>query len=164
MRSLLTLGLLAVSACVVTPPGGEPGALPSLAARQDAPRLAMMEHVLARYFSADITDRPTVCAAVHEGREAVALSPEDETALIARFPQLAPFARCTPTAEGWMDRETEEPALVHTIHGFTCPSATRCTGYASYNVRGAVSPSYLLTAEWRGGEWHFTTDPQIMAQ
>ena len=164
MRTAIILGMLALSACAVTPPEGEPGALPSLAARQDAPRLAMMEHVLASYFTADITDPPTVCAAVHDGREAVALSPEDETALIARFPQLAPLSRCTLTTAGWIDQETEEPALVHTIHGFTCPSATRCTGFASYNVRGAVSPSQLMTAEWHGEEWRFTTDPQIMAQ
>ena len=162
--SVAMFATLALSACVVTPPEGDPSELPPLAARQDAPRLAMVEHVLANYFTADSTDPPTVCASVHDGREAVALAPEAEIALIARFPQLAPLSRCTLTTTGWIDQETEEPALVHTVHGFTCQSATRCTGFASYNVRGAVSPSQLLTAEWRGGEWQFTTDPQIMAQ
>ncbi|WP_188669322.1 hypothetical protein [Aurantiacibacter arachoides] len=124
----------------------------------------MMENILASYFSADITDPPTVCAAVHDGREAVALAPADETALIARFPQLAPLSRCTLTAEGWMDQETEEPALVHTLHSFTCQSDSRCTGWASYNVQGAASPSQLYTAVWQGDAWQFTSDPQIIAQ
>lgn len=164
MKRIVLAMTLAIAGCTVTPAQPGPDRLAPLANRQDAPQLAMLEHILGEYFSADITNPPTVCAAVHDGREAVALSPQDETALIARYPQLAPLSRCTLSPNGWMDDETEQPALVFTLHSFTCPSDTRCTGWAGYRSSQSNSMSELYTAEWRGSRWHFTRDPRIIAE
>lgn len=164
MKKLNMLALVLLAGCVATPVETVPSDRLTLADRQDAPQLAMMEYILADYFHSDITDPPTVCAAVQEGREQVALSPRDETALIARFPQLAPLSRCSYTDAGWRDNETEEPALVFTLHSFTCDSDERCTGWASYNTQERVSVSQLYTADWRDGAWRFSVDPGIVAE
>lgn len=138
--------------------------LPALAAQQANPRLALLEHVLAGYFASDITNRPTVCAAVQDGREVNALPPADEIALIERFDRLAPLSRCSQVGGRWRDAESEEPALVFSLHSFTCSSEASCTGWAGYSAGAAASMSYLYTMAWNGEEWAFTRDPRALAQ
>lgn len=167
MRIILSSLLMASLAACVQPAedlSGSPDPLPPLAQQKDEPRLAMLEHVLAGYFSSDITNRPTVCASWHDGREEEALPPEEETALIARFPQLAPMARCSRTANGWRDTETDEAALVFTLHNFTCSSETSCSAWGGYRSNGDNSMSYLYRGEWDGDEWQFTRDMRIIAE
>ena len=165
MKVIAPFSLLALAACVVAPEAQvSPDPLPPLAGRLDAPRLAMLEHVLGTYFTSDITNRPTVCASWHDGREEEALPPDEETALIARFPQLAPMARCSRTATGWRDTETDEAALVFTLHNFTCASETSCSAWGGYRSNGTNSMSYLYTGEWTGDEWQFSRDPRIIAE
>lgn len=166
MKAIAAIATLALTACVagVADPEGSPDPLPPIAQRLDAPRLAMMEHVLKGYFSSDITNPPTVCASWHDGREEEALPPADETALIARFPQLAPMARCSRTPNGWRDTETEQPALVFTLHNFTCASETSCSAWGGYRSNGTNSMSYLYQGQWSGEEWQFTRDPRIIAE
>lgn len=165
MQKLAPLAVLALAGCTVPQDGAStPDPLPPLAQQQDAPQLAMLENVLSRYFSSDLTNLPTVCAAVHDGREEVALATEEEVALIARFPRLAPLSRCTLSPDGWRDDETDEPAMVFTLHSFTCPSTTRCTGWAGYRATAENSMSYRYTGEWTGSEWTFTRSPQIIAE
>jgi hypothetical protein len=93
-----------------------------------------------------------------------ALPPEEETALIARFERLAPFARCTWTASGWQDSESGEPALVFTIHSFTCSSETKCTGWASYTAGAVAAPSALYRMTYGEGRWAFERDLRLLAQ
>lgn len=165
MKKLAILALAPFAACTVPPQSTEPSdALPPLARQQDEPQLAMLEHVLGLYFASDVTNRPTVCAAVHDGREEVAMETADEVALIARFPRLAPLSRCTLSADGWRDHETGEAAMVFTLHSFTCPSTARCTGWAGYRSTGDNSMNYLYNGEWSGSEWIFTRDPRIVAE
>lgn len=164
MKAANLIAPLVLTGCVAMPPGGVPDAPTALAQRQDAPRLAILEHVLARYFTADITDPPTVCAAVHDGREEVALPTSEEVDLIERFPRLAPMSRCSLSPAGWVDDESGEPAMVFSLHGFTCPSTSRCTGWAGYRSSPSTSMSELYTAEWRGGAWQITRDPALIAQ
>ena len=166
MKAMVPMIAIVLAGCVaaVPDPEGSPDPLPPLAQRLDAPRLAMMEHVLGNYFSSDITNPPTVCASWHDGREEEALPPEDETALIARFPQLAPMSRCSRTANGWRDTETEQPALVFTLHNFTCATDTSCSAWGGYRSNDANSMSYLYRGEWSGEEWQFTRDPRIIAE
>src|SRR5690606_29197472 len=87
---------LVLAGCLPLAPTGSNALppLPALAGQQGNPQLALLEHILTDYFASDITSRPTVCAAVHDGREELALSPEDEVALIERFDRLAPLSRC----------------------------------------------------------------------
>ena len=157
---------LVLAGCLPLAQGGSNSlpALPALAGQQDNPQLALLEHVLADYFTSDITSRPTVCAAVHDGREEVALPPEDEVALIERFDRLAPLSRCTLAGGNWRDAETEEPALVFTLHSFTCASEASCTGWAGYRAGAAASMSYFYTMDWGGETWSFTRDPRALAQ
>jgi hypothetical protein len=177
MRNWLIVvsGSLALAGCVPMEAQGDGmPPLPALAADQANPRLALLEHVLADYFASDITNRPTVCAAVYDGREEHALTPEEEVALIERFERLAPLSRCTLAAGRWRDAETEEPALVFSLHSFTCASEISCTGWAGYSAGAAASMSYLYTMEWgpkergpkerEGAEWAFTRDPRALAQ
>ncbi|MWV28229.1 hypothetical protein [Aurantiacibacter rhizosphaerae] len=157
--------LLTLSACVAAQGDvGSPDPLPPLAAQKDAPRLAMLEHVLDQYFASDIPNPPTVCASWHDGREEEALPPEEEVALISRFPSLAPMTRCTRTANGWRDAETEDAALVFTLHNFTCSSDQSCSAWGGYQSSGDNSMSYLYRGEWDGAEWQFTRDPRIIAE
>ncbi|WP_338244483.1 hypothetical protein [Aurantiacibacter hainanensis] len=165
MKLFAAAALLGLAACTVQPEvASTPGPLPPLAQRLDAPRLAMIEHVLAGYFASDITNPPTVCASWHDGREEEALPPADETALIARFPQLAPMSRCSRTANGWRDTETDQPALVFTLHNFTCASEESCSAWGGYRSNGANSMSYLYRGEWNGDKWEFTRDPRLIAE
>ena len=144
--------------------GTDTPAMPALAAQQANPRVALLEHVLAGYFASDITNRPTVCAAVSDGREDDALPPEDEVALIERFDRLAPLSRCSLTPGGWQDADTEQPALVFSLHSFTCTSTASCSGWAGYAAGSAASMSYLYKMEWGGSEWSFTRDARALAQ
>lgn len=165
MKKFTPLAILALSACTL--PQEEmttPDVLPPLSQDRGAPELAMLEHVLGIYFSSDLTNPPTVCAAMHDGREEMALDTQDEIALIARFPRLAPLSRCTLSPGGWRDDETDEPAMVFTLHSFTCASEERCTGWAGYRSTESNSMSYLYTGEWTGEEWTFTRDPRIIAE
>lgn len=166
MKAIALIAAMGLAGCVAAAadPAPSPDPLPPLAQRLDAPRLAMLEHVLGNYFSSDITNPPTVCASVHDGREEEALPPAEETALIARFPQLAPMSRCSRTADGWRDTETEQPALVFTLHTFTCASETSCSAWGGYRSNGDNSMSYLYRGEWNGTRWQFTRDPRIIAE
>ena len=160
---LAAMGGLLAAGCVPLADADIP-ALPALAKQQANPRVALLEHVLAGYFASDITNRPTVCAAVSDGREDDALPPEDEVALIERFDRLAPLSRCSLTPGGWQDADTEQPALVFSLHSFTCTSDASCNGWAGYTAGSAASMSYLYKMEWSGSEWAFTRDARALAQ
>ena len=168
-RRTITIAALAaqLAACVNTPalntPDQDPD-LPLLAADRDEPRLALVEHVLANYFASDIVSPPTVCAAIHDGRSEEALPAEQETALIARFPRLAPLSRCTRSGSAWVDSETDTPALVFTVHNFSCPSETSCTGWASYTAGRTSSPATMYTMTYDGNRWTFERDRRLIAE
>ena len=163
----LTLSLLLLSACVTEAgePGVDPDPLPALALQQDNPRLALLEHVLAGYFASDVVNRPTVCAAWYEDDGQLGgPSAGRETDLIARFPQLAPMARCKNTDEGWQHSLTGQAAMVFTIHEFACASDTRCSAWGGYRSNGGNSMSYYYSGEWDGERWQFTRDMRIIAE
>ena len=164
MRSLCALPLLLLAGCVTGEAAMQDEALSPLARQQADPQLALMDHVLSEYFASDIASRPTVCASVSDGREDVAMTPEDERALIVRYEQLAPFSRCMWTADGWADQESEEPALVFQVHSFACASDTSCSAFAGYTSGNAASMSRRYTIEWRGGRWAFESDPRILME
>jgi hypothetical protein len=166
VRRALALLLLPLSGCMVNVPASEEprAALPALAADAAAPRLALAEHLLSEYFSSDIARPPTVCLAASDGRSEEALPPADETALVARFERLAPFSRCTWTTGGWQDAESGDPALVFTIHSFSCASATECTGWASYTAGATASPSALYRMRYAGDRWQIERDQRLIMQ
>ena len=168
MRRFFVIGVaaaLSVGACVtVDDDTTSPDPLPPLAAQKNAPRLAMLEHMLGTYFASDIPNPPTVCVSWNDGSEEDALPSEDEVALIARFPQLAPMTRCSHTENGWRDTETDEAALVFTLHDFTCASEESCAAWGGYRSNGDNSMSYHYRGEWSGAEWQFIRDPRIIAE
>jgi len=154
-----------LAACVYTIPLSTPDKEPQLsplAGDRSQPRLALVEHLLANYFASDIVAPPTVCAAVSDGRSEVALPPEQETALIERFAQLAPLSRCTWTGRAWRDSESEAPALVFAVRDFSCSSETSCTGWTSYTAGETSSPSMLYTMRFAGGRWTFEGDRRLI--
>lgn len=156
----------ALTGCVYSAPmdPSDADALPPLAADRAEPRLALAEHLLAEYFASDIADRPTVCLAVSDGRSETALPPVQETALIARFPRLAPFARCSWSPQGWRDAESDVAALVFTIHSFTCADEARCSGWASYTAGAISAPSALYRMAFAAGRWSFERDLRLIAE
>ena len=167
-RAVAALALLALAGGCVYPEQEEEDALgghglPDLAADRPQPRLALMDHVLAEYFASDLGNRPTVCASVTDGRSEVALPPEQEQALIARYEALAPFSRCGWIDNAWRDIETGEPAIVFSIHSFTCPDEERCSAFAGYTAGQTNSMSYRYSMQWTGAEWSFERSPRIIA-
>lgn len=165
-RALVVLVALLLSACTYEVPMPDSAAndLPPLAEALAEPRLALAEHLLAEYFASDIASPPTVCLAVSEGGAEAALPAAQETELIARFPRLAPFARCTRTAAGWHDRASEQPALVFTIHSFACASEIACEGWAGYTAGATASLSSLYRMAYEGGRWTFERDRRLIME
>ena len=159
---------MALTACVAPDDGLEsseqlPEPVPSLVSERERPQLALLEHILTDYFASDIATRPTVCVSVVDNGEQRGLSDEEETALVLRFEQLAPFDRCQQQDGSWTDSESGKPALVFTMHSFACEQDTRCTGWAGYQTGAAGSMSYDYTMDWLGDEWTFARDPRLIA-
>lgn len=143
------------SACSV-PAAVEPeAALPPLALQQDKPAVALLEHLLTRYFAADLSARPTVCVALHDGRSAEAVPQADEVALIARFDQLAPLSRCTQDGAAWKDAETGEPGMLFEVVSLSCASATLCNARAGYIAGPGASDHANYSMEF-DGRWKIT--------
>lgn len=165
MKTALPIIGLALSACSYDGPSQSvSGMPPPLAERHDMPRLAMLEHILGTHFGSGTTGRPLVCASWHDGREEEALPPEEERELMIRFPLLSPMARCSRRSDGWIDSETGEPALVFTVHNFTCASVDACSAWGGYRSNGANSRSALYRGDWTGSHWHFTQDSRTTGQ
>ena len=163
MRSSLAgLILLPLAACAPLAPASDtlPDPVPPLASLQGNPQLALLEEVLRGYFAADIADRPTICAALHDGREEAALPPEDERALMERFPTLAPMSRCAVSAGRWVDGENGEAALVFAVDSLTCATATACTARAGYRNGAAAALSARYTMDYAQGRWRFAREGQ----
>ncbi len=138
--------------------------LPPLAAERAEPRLALAEYLLAEYFGSDIVAPPTVCMAVNEGRETGALPADHETALIARFPRLAPFDRCEWQEGAWRDRASGEPALVFTIHSFECSGEEQCQAWAGYTASATSSLSALYRMRFEDSRWSFERDRRMIME
>lgn len=167
MMRLLPIAMapLLLGACVA-PEAGEstPDPVPAIAHDKSQPRLALIEHVLADYFARDIATRPTVCASVIEEGQQIGLAAAEETALILRFEQLAPFSRCEKQDGQWRDSASGEAALVFGVHSFDCQQDTRCTGWAGYQAGAAGSLSYAYAMDWLDGKWTFARDARIIAE
>jgi len=165
-RIALLLAAVLPAACVQNAALGDAGGpdLPPLAADAAEPRLALAEHLLAEYFASDIVARPTICLAVSDGRSEEALAQAQETALVARFPKLAPLSRCTRVRTAWQDSEDEQPALVFAIHNFSCASTTECSAWASYTAGATASPSSLYRMRYEGFRWQFERDSRRIAE
>ena len=136
--------------------------LPSLAADRAQPQLALADHLLGNYFASDVSMRPTVCVAVSDGREDVALEPAHERELMMRYEALSPLSGCALIDGGWQDAVSNEPALVFTIHSFTCADADHCTGFGSYVSGRQSSLSSRYTMLYEGGAWGFTRDDRLL--
>ena len=166
MRAMaIPFAVLTLAACT-HPDDGEPvpeEALPSLAANQSEPLLALVDHMLGTYFASDVSLRPTVCASTHDGRSEVALPPESERELMTRYETLAPFARCAWLDDGWKDSETGEPAMVFNVHHFTCTDDANCTAFGGFVDGDDSSLTYLYTMNYVDGTWQFTHRSQIIA-
>ena len=158
LRPALCLApLLVLAAACVNEPAAAP-ALPPLAADRAAPALALAEHVLAAHFAdEEAADPPTTC---------LTLSPDpldaaQEAALIARFPRLAPRARCaTAPPPPPSDGMTGERAVVVQIYRFACTDATHCTGWAIRPGR----PATRYTMAYQNGAWRIEGDRRLLAQ
>ncbi|MCL6252076.1 hypothetical protein M3P36_13600 [Altererythrobacter sp. KTW20L] len=136
--------------------------LPALAADKSEPLLALADHLLANYFASDVATRPTVCIAVSDGREEVAKDPGDERELMMRYEALSPLSGCALIDGGWQDAVSGEPALVFSVHSFTCADAERCSGFASYMSGAQSTPSNRYTMEWDGSAWTFERDERLL--
>ena len=122
------------------------------------PDLALLEYRLARYFVQQQLPYPTVCAVgnkldlVKEESQPLALDPQVEQALLARFSGLSPASRCKREGLRIVDRETGVAAAVFNVHDLDCDTATKCSAWAGYYGAGPHGWSwYWLT--WDGREW-----------
>ncbi len=166
LRLVFLAPVLALTACVY-PDDSVPAPesdVPSLGSDQSQPQLALMDHLLGTYFASDVPSRPTICAATHDGRSEVALAPEAERALMSRYDSLAPFTRCAWLEEGWQDSETGEPAMVFTVHSFSCTATDNCSGFGGYIAGQTSSMSNLYTMRYTGGAWAFDRDPRLVGE
>ena len=140
---------------MAAPPGTEPTGFYEDRSRPD---LALLEFRLARYFASSERPYETVCAGLGWRqrddflRKAVPLSPQVETRLLARFPDLKPFETCVPDNSGYRDRVTGRPAAMFDVHELECETPIRCSAYAGSLANGphGWSPYW---AEWRGEQW-----------
>jgi hypothetical protein len=166
MRTIAAVLLaLPLGACVVPEDGGRtrsPRDLPSLAAQQEQPLLALADHLLGNYFASDVVSQPTVCLAISDGREETALPPQDERALMMRHVRLSPMSRCVRSGLSLVDGETGGPALLFAVHSFTCAEAGRCTGFAGFSAGDQQSLSSLYRMTWAGGAWQFEQDRRLL--
>ena len=154
----VAMGGLSLPGCV--PVGDDDGLRPSPGREQDNPQLALLDHVLGEYVLREEAGVVTICAAVHDGREEVALTPAEEDVLLARYARLAPLAQCSLGREGWRDADSGAAARVFTLHSFACASASRCSGWAG----SAGSMSYRYAMDWDGARWTFARDSRLIAQ
>lgn len=136
--------------------------LPSLAADKSEPLLALADHLLASYFASDVATRPTVCIAVSDGREDVAKDPQDERELMMRHEALSPLSGCALIDGTWQVAVSGEPALVFSVHSFTCADADHCTGFGSYMSGAQSSPSSRYTMLWEESAWTFERDDRLV--
>ncbi len=152
--------ILLVAACTQTNgAGGDSGpALPPLDNDIEKPQLALADHVIGSYFTSDLAMGPTVCIATTDGREEVALEQGFERELMTRYPALAPFSRCALQDGSWRDAETGDPAMVFSLHSFTCITANSCSGFAHYKFGQETSPASRYQLDWGGKRWVFTRD------
>src|SRR5215211_3572442 len=149
-RSALILAPLLLSAC--TYGAGAPMPLPPLSDDQAAPGLALVEHALTEHFArvpAGV-DAPTICASLN----ARPFEASQEQALVARFPRLAPLARCIANGSGHVDAITGEPAELVRVEAFTCDSVTACSGWVTYP--GQAGLRYAM--RWTMGGWRFVQE------
>ncbi|MFC3097614.1 hypothetical protein [Alteraurantiacibacter palmitatis] len=163
-----------IAACVALSLGGctsadkeasdSPPRLPPLDSEIEMPQLALADHVLGTYFASDVAMRPTVCIATTDGREEVALEQGWERELMARYPALAPFSRCALLDGVWQDAETGEPAMVFSLHSFTCTTANSCSGFGQYMFGQTTSPTSRYKLDWGGKRWNFTRDDRLLGE
>jgi hypothetical protein len=164
--NLLAVLLAVPLAACVAPQEGEnarsPKDLPPLAGEKGQPLLALADHLLGNYFTSDVARQPTVCLAVNDGRDDAALPPQDERALMMRHVRLSPLSRCALADRGWVDSDTDEAALVFTLHSFTCADADHCTGFGSFTAgqQNALSSRYSMA--WDGDAWRFARDDRLL--
>lgn len=158
----LVLGLVAACAPPAEESQESPPDLPSLAMDRDRPQLALADHLLANYFASDVAMRPTVCIATTDGRDDVALEAGWERELMSRYEALAPFSRCALLDGVWRDAETGEPAMVFTLHTFTCTDELSCNGFGGYMAGATSSMSSRYTLQWDRDRWLFTRDDRLL--
>jgi hypothetical protein len=127
-----------------------------LARDQAQPVLALFEHVLGDHFAAGGSSMPTTCAALRP----VALTAQQEQALILRFVRLAPVQRCKPQGAGHVDSITGRPAVVVQVYNFTCADAAHCTGWAVLPGQ----PATRHAMQFETGEWRFVSDRRIIGE
>ncbi len=158
--------ILLATACSQTEGVGadSASALPPLDNDIEKPQLALADHVLGNYFASDLALRSTVCIATTDGREEVALEQGFERELMTRYPALAPFSRCALLDGTWQDAETGDPAMVFSLHTFTCTTANSCSGFAHYMFGQASSPASRYQLDWGGKRWVFTRDERLMGE
>ena len=155
---------LVLAACTSAEEGGSdsPPQLPRLDTDIEKPQLALADHMLESYFASDIPMRPTVCIATTYGREEIALEQGWERELMMRYPSLAPFSRCALLKGEWQDARTGVPALVFSLHSFTCVTAASCSGIGEYKFGQTSSLASRYQLEWGGKRWLFTREDQVL--
>ena len=150
----------ALAACVAEPaPEPTPApAPPPLAQNRERPALALIEHVLGEHFAGAGAgaDPPTTCVELSPA----GLSAEEEQALIARFPRLAPRERCETQDPPPEDGITGERAVVIQVYGLECSDPAQCTGWAAR----PGSPAMRYTMRFEEGTWRFEGSRRLLAE
>jgi len=158
LASLFMIGAIggALGACVAeTAPAPS---LPPLAQDRGQPALALIEHVLGEHFAGPGggADPPTTCVELRPA----GLSAEQEQALIARFPRLAPRSRCDTRDPPPEDGITGERAMVLQVYGLECSEPAQCTGW----VARPGQPAMRYAMRFEEGAWQFEGNRRLLAE
>lgn len=160
--SAIALGI-ALASCTSAEVSPE-DSYPSLAADKSKPQMALADHILGNYFASESGPRLTTCISTNDGRSEVALAPEDELELMLRYPSLAPFSRCGLIDGAWQDVDTGQPAIVFTLHTFSCADLATCSGFGGFMSGDTSSMTSRYSMDYDGREWNFTRDDRLIGE
>ena len=131
-----TFAAFVLSGCV---PAGSPAESPNepvggfTTELPDTPAIALLRHVLDEHFEARPANVKTVCATILSDEATPKALPESvETALIERYPELAPYDRCVWKDGQIVDSITGESARLYQVHSLECVASEDCTGMAGW--------------------------------
>lgn len=161
-RAALFLLALPLAGCVPAEEREQPQSpqdLPALAGNRGNPQLALADHVLAGYFAAQTGAGPTVCLATSDGRDAVALAPQDERALMMRHVRLSPMSTCVERDRAWVNADSGDAALVFTLQPLSCADADHCTAFVGYGAGSQDALPIRYALAWEGDGWAITRHP-----
>ncbi|WFL77255.1 hypothetical protein P7228_14875 [Altererythrobacter arenosus] len=165
-RSNLPLILAATSlgACVApstTEPVADPPLeteLPSVGSYTtelpDTPGMALLQNLLDEQFANPDRYATTCATIVNDNARTEALPEEVALALIERYPELAPFARCVWKDDAMVvDAITGERAVIYSVRRITCQAKDDCLAWGGWVTANLDAEAWEYRLRRVDGKW-----------